>query len=76
MKRLQVCLLIAMVALFFVYVVFDLYAWPLSKFAENVMQSLFAIILLLIDPKSLLQTFKGETTYEKESAVDSPPSAL
>ena len=56
MKKIQVSLLIAMVLLFFVYVGCDLYAWPLSKFAENVMTSLFAIILLLIDPKSLLGT--------------------
>jgi hypothetical protein len=72
MKTIQVCLLIAMVLLFFAYVTFDMYAWPLSKFAENVMQSLFAIILLLIDPKSLL---KGET-IEKDSPVNPVPPVL
>jgi len=75
MKRLQICLLVAMVLLFFVYIVLDVYAWPLSKFAETVMQSLFAIILLLIDPKSLLQQAKGEP-LEKDNPVDSQPPAL
>lgn len=62
-----------MVVLFFIYSGLDLYSWPLSKFAENVMQSLFAIILLLIDPKGLL---KGELENEKDNPVDSSPPLL
>lgn len=60
MKRVQIWLLIAMVTLFFAYAILDIFAWPLSKFAETVMQSLFAIILILIDPKELLRVIGGD----------------
>jgi len=65
MKRTQLSLLSAMVMMFLLYSFLDIYAWPLSKFAENVMQSMFAIILVLIDPKSLLNSFTGNPP-EKE----------
>jgi len=72
MKKLQVCLLISMVILFFVYALLDIYAWPLSKTAENIMNSLFAVILLLIEPKNILDAIKGETTNETIVPVDKP----
>jgi hypothetical protein len=69
MKRLQATLLVAMVVLFFTYAAFDIYAWPLSKFAENFMQGMWAVILMLIDPKMIFQVFKGETNEKDTPAV-------
>lgn len=74
MKRLQIYLLITMVMLFFILIGLDLYAWPLSKFTENVMQSLFAVILFLIDPKTLLKMM--EEPHEKDVSVDSNTTGL
>jgi len=69
MKRLQIILLIVMVILFFVYVALDIYAWPLSKFAENLMQGMWAVILILIDPKELLNMVKGEPNEKDDRPI-------
>jgi len=70
----QISLLLAMVILFFIYAALDIFAWPLSKIAETIMQSMFAIILLLIDPKTLLKMYetKKETPDDKIPVVDKP----
>lgn len=63
----QISLLISMVLLFFIYVGFDIYAWPLSKFAENAMHGLYAIILILIDPKEILKMARGDNEEHNDS---------
>jgi hypothetical protein len=69
-QRLQIGLVVLLVALFTVCFTLDLLAFPMSEFAKNTMVAIWSIILLLVDAKGLAEIIQQSTKENAHEKTD------
>lgn len=76
-QKLQIALVVLLIGLFVMFVGLDVAGYPLTEFAKGCMAAIWAIILLLVDAKSLAEIIQksGKEAIGDKSSGDTGAAA-